>query len=115
MIKDSAIAGTVRDWHLLGGLGTCTATERVARLLLADATGLTPVHVCRTLRGMRTDGLLVFTKGHLRVMDWGRLIEIAGMSGAGTPQPLSASRTGTPQRPLPHLGKPTAQDAFVTH
>jgi CRP-like cAMP-binding protein len=132
---------TISDWHLLGGLGTCTATERIARLLLAlgsrqrqndavnaldialpvsqtliaDATGLTPVHVCRTLRGMRTDGLLVFTKGHLRVMDWGRLIEIAGMSGAGTPQPLSASRTGAPQRPLPHLGKPAALDAFVTH
>jgi CRP-like cAMP-binding protein len=130
---------TISDWHLLGGLGSCTAMERVARLLLslgsrqhadapvntldialpvsqmliADATGLTSVHVCRTLKDMRTAGLLVFTKGRLRVLDWDRLIEIAGMNDAGRPQPMSASRTGEPQRPLPDFGKSTAPDAFI--
>ena len=40
----------------------------------------TGIHVCRTLKDMRTAGLLVFTKGRLRVLDWDRLIEIAGMT-----------------------------------
>lgn len=112
-------AETISDWRLLGGLGTCTATERIARLLvalcqrqnretgacvddarvdefalpisqtvIADATGLTSVHVCRTLKEMRAAGLLSFTKGRLRVMDWPRLAGLAEMSE--TPAPSSA-------------------------
>ncbi|MFS2014204.1 Crp/Fnr family transcriptional regulator [Azospirillum sp. CT11-132] len=112
-------AETISDWRLLGGLGTCTATERVARLLvalcqrqrresgacvdddsvdefalpisqtvIADATGLTSVHVCRTLKEMRAAGLLSFTKGRLRVMDWPRLADLAEMTE--TPAPSSA-------------------------
>jgi len=101
-------AETISDWRLLGGLGTCNATERIARLLLAlcqrqnrafgtgedefalpitqtliaDATGLTSVHVCRTLKEMRAVGLLSFMKGRLRIMDWSRLAELAEMSGS---------------------------------
>ncbi|CAO3425332.1 Crp/Fnr family transcriptional regulator [Azospirillum endophyticum] len=104
-------AETISDWRLLGGLGTCNAAERIARLLLllcqrqsrasgvcedefalpisqtliADATGLTSVHVCRTLKELRTAGLLTFTKGRLRVMDWPRLADLAEMSE--TPEP----------------------------
>lgn len=111
-------AETISDWRLLGGLGTCNAAERIARLLLAlcqrqsgtgasvdefalpisqtliaDATGLTSVHVCRTLKEMRAEGLLSFTKGRLRVMDWPRLANLAEMTE--TPTPYSAF----PQQP----------------
>ena len=104
-------AETISDWRLLGGLGTCTAAERIARLLfalcqrqlreagggvdefalpisqtvIADATGLTSVHVCRTLKEMRAAGLLSFTKGRLRVMDWQRLAGLAEMTAEPTP------------------------------
>lgn len=123
---------TISDWRLLGGLGTCTATERIARLLLAlynrqrrkiasdmpvsdrpasdmpdvalpisqvliaDATGLTPVHVCRTLKEMRTAGLLSFAKGRLRVLDRARLTELAEMGDALAPQAPSR-RTELPR------------------
>lgn len=106
-------AETIADWRLLGGLGTCNATERIARLLLAlcqrqshafdtceeefalpitqtliaDATGLTPVHVCRTLKEMRAAGLLSFLKGRLRVMDWSRLAKLAELTETWAPDP----------------------------
>lgn len=106
-------AETISDWRLLGGLGTCTATERIARLLvalcqrqiretgagveefalpisqtvIADATGLTSVHVCRTLKEMRAAGLLSFAKGRLRVMNWPRLADLAEMTAAPVPCP----------------------------
>ncbi|MFC5357888.1 Crp/Fnr family transcriptional regulator [Azospirillum himalayense] len=115
-------AETISDWQLLGGLGTRTAAERIARLLLAlynrqrertapdisdvtlpisqvliaDATGLTPVHVCRTLKEMRTAGLLSFAKGHLRVLDRMRLTELAEMNDATAPQPLAKQDVSLP-------------------
>ncbi|MGQ9369024.1 Crp/Fnr family transcriptional regulator [Azospirillum sp. ST 5-10] len=90
-------------WNHLGALGQQTAQERIANLLLdlhrrvsvqqghreaavhvplnqvliADATGLTSVHVCRTLKRMRAAGLLDFAKGSLHVLDGRRLEAIA--------------------------------------
>jgi CRP-like cAMP-binding protein len=90
-------------WNHVGALGQQTALGRVANLLLdlhrrvaaqcetdgpgvhlpinqihiADATGLTPVHVCRTLKQMRLEGLLEFHKGRLVLIDPNRLAEIA--------------------------------------
>ncbi|MBP2312711.1 Crp/Fnr family transcriptional regulator [Azospirillum soli] len=90
-------------WNHVGALGHQTAQGRVANLLLdlhrrvtahrnpkdsvlhiplnqvhiADATGLTPVHVCRTLKQLRTEGLLDFRKGALVLLDPERLAEIA--------------------------------------
>lgn len=90
-------------WNHLGALGQQTAQERIANLLLelyrrvlaqqrhpepavriplnqvliADATGLTPVHVCRTLKRMRLAGLLDFTRGELMILDSQRLQAIA--------------------------------------
>jgi len=40
---------------------------------LADATGLTPVHVNRTLQEMRSDGLLTWIDGEVVIPDWQRL------------------------------------------
>jgi CRP-like cAMP-binding protein len=103
---------TISDWRLLCGLGTCSAVERIARLvlalysrisspgdigqteitlpisqgLIADATGLTAVHVCRMLKDMRNAGLLTFTRGHLHLIDLARLADMAQMGDIVPPQ-----------------------------
>ena len=45
---------------------------------IADATGLTTVHVNRTLRSLREEGLISIERRHLTVNDWKRLQEAAG-------------------------------------
>ena len=45
---------------------------------IGDALGLTSVHVCRVLRELREEGVLVLKRGLLRLLDPGRLIEIVG-------------------------------------
>jgi CRP-like cAMP-binding protein len=90
-------------WNHVGALGQQSAMGRVANLLLdlhrrvvaqceangptlhlpinqihiADATGLTSVHVCRTLKQLRLERLLEFNKGQLVLLDPARLAEIA--------------------------------------
>jgi CRP-like cAMP-binding protein len=90
-------AGICREW--LVGLGRRSARSRMAHLLcevvaraqrlglvsrgrclfpvtqaeLADALGLTPVHVSRVLRDMSLAGYATFTRGRLEVHDWTRL------------------------------------------
>ena len=44
---------------------------------LADATGLTSVHVNRMLRELREQGLLTFRGGRVAIHDWERLQEVA--------------------------------------
>ena len=58
--------GAVRD-----GLITLPITQEQ----LADCTGLTAVHTNRTLQSLRRDGLIHFTNGILRVLDWTGLRE----------------------------------------
>jgi CRP-like cAMP-binding protein len=43
---------------------------------LADALGLTPVHVNRVLRGLREEGTATFRDRRLQIHDWERLREI---------------------------------------
>ncbi len=45
---------------------------------LADATGLTSVHVNRTLKEMRQNGLITLQGGRLTVHDWAELTSVAG-------------------------------------
>jgi hypothetical protein len=40
---------------------------------LADATGMTPVHVNRTLKALRQDGLAAMQTRHVEILDWDRL------------------------------------------
>jgi CRP-like cAMP-binding protein len=42
---------------------------------LADATGLSTVHVNRTLQDLRGEGLITLRAGSLSVLDWDRLRE----------------------------------------
>ena len=88
-----------REWTL--NLGQRTAYERISHLLLelyvrlktvgltwngtcdfpltqvdiADATGLTPVHVNRTLQELRRDDLIVLERKQLHIPDFNRLTE----------------------------------------
>ena len=45
---------------------------------IGDATGLTAVHVCRTLRKLKTAGAIEMGRGWLRIVDRGLMAEIAG-------------------------------------
>jgi CRP-like cAMP-binding protein len=47
---------------------------------LADATGLSPLHVNRTLKQMREEGLIEFNRRELKVLDPGRLREVASFN-----------------------------------
>ena len=47
---------------------------------LADATGLTPVHVNRMLKKLRDNELLTFRNGQVAVHDWDRLQRVAEFS-----------------------------------
>ena len=90
-----------REWTL--NIGQRTAYERIAHLLaelfirlrsvgltqgdscdfpitqtdIADATGLTPVHVNRTLQELRKDRVIELERKRLRIPDLERLMEVA--------------------------------------
>jgi CRP-like cAMP-binding protein len=101
-------AAIFREWMV--NLGRRSAFERIAHLLcemmtrmravgltrgdtcelpitqsqMADALGLSLVHINRTLRELREDGLIGLTRGILTIRDWHRLCEISGFE-LGTP------------------------------
>ena len=90
-----------REWTL--NLGQRSAYERLAHLLveiylrlqtigrtqdgrcdfpltqndLADATGLTSVHVNRTLQELRKDGLIELERKQLQILDLERLMDVS--------------------------------------
>lgn len=47
---------------------------------LADATGLTPVHVNRSLKALEADGLIVRNRRFIGIPDWERLRDESGFS-----------------------------------
>ena len=49
---------------------------------IGDATGLTSVHVNRTLRALRDEGVIEQDRKHLTVRNWPRLRQIAGFDAA---------------------------------
>ena len=62
----------------LVGRGTRTQFEcPITQYHLADALGLSAVHVNRVLRELREQGLLTFQKGQVTVHDFDRLVELA--------------------------------------
>lgn len=65
------------------GLGTPTGFDLpFTQEQIADATGLTPVHVNRMIRALREDGVTEIGNGNLRVIDWSGLRKIAGFDAA---------------------------------
>lgn len=64
---------------------------------IGDALGLTAVHVCRTLRKLRDDGILSLSNGMLAVLDLDRLRVVSGAHraselGGGKIRPVGAAR-----------------------
>lgn len=55
-----------------------TCTMPLSQILLADALGLTPVHVNRVLRAFRNDGVMHLAHGRLVIDDIARLVHMAG-------------------------------------
>lgn len=104
MWRDTLVdAATYRDWLL--GVGRRTAEERMAHLFcemyvrsravglvadeatcdwplsqaeMADALGLSLVHVNRTLQTLRSQSLVTLSKGRLEIKDWDGLCELSG-------------------------------------
>ena len=63
----------------LVGLGDRTGFDcPLTQYHLADALGLSAVHVNRVLRHLREDGLVTFRKGHVAFDDFSGLVELAG-------------------------------------
>jgi CRP-like cAMP-binding protein len=86
------------------GLGTRTYFElHTTQEQLADAAGLTSVHVNRTLQDLRRDGLLKFERGRVEVPEWDQLTAVAEFDPAylllGNLTHRIASSTGP--RPAP--------------
>ncbi len=68
-------------WHRLFVVGIASPTGYpcpLSQYLIADATGLTAIHVNRVLRELREGGLLTFRHGHVRFHDFERLLELTG-------------------------------------
>lgn len=94
--------GTMRAW--ITSMGRRTSIERVAhlmcelylrarniglaeethlelplsQLLLADALGMTPVHLNRVLKKLRIAGAMTLKRGSLIIIDPGKLVQTAG-------------------------------------
>jgi len=65
----------------LAGLGSTSGYEfPMTQEQLADAAGLTPVHVNRTLRALEADGLIVRNKRFVQIPDWERLRDTSGFN-----------------------------------
>ena len=100
--RDTLVTGAIhREWVV--NLGQRDATSRLAHVFcemmlrseaaglaqsrscplpltqqdLAEATGLSLVHVNRTIQDLRGQGLITFGQGRLTVLDWQRLVEVA--------------------------------------
>ena len=65
----------------VAGLGSTSGYELpMTQEQLADATGLTAVHVNRTLKAMDAEGLIKREKRFVLIPDWERLRDVAGFS-----------------------------------
>ena len=67
-------------YRLVGGAADGSFPFPVTQEELADATGLTPVHVNRTLQQLREDGLIALRSKTLTVLDPAELKRVAGFS-----------------------------------
>jgi CRP-like cAMP-binding protein len=73
-------------WRRLFAVGIATPTGYACPLsqyLIADATGLTPIHVNRVLRELREGGLLTFRHGYVKFHDFDRLAQLTGFETPG--------------------------------
>jgi CRP-like cAMP-binding protein len=65
------------------GLGSAARFELpMTQEQIADATGLTPVHVNRMLRALSEDGVIARGNGEVRIADWSRMRAVADFDPA---------------------------------
>jgi hypothetical protein len=50
----------------------------ISQIVVADALGMTPVHVNRTLKALRVAGAMTLKRGKLSISDPLKLVQIAG-------------------------------------
>jgi CRP-like cAMP-binding protein len=50
----------------------------LSQLVLADALGMTPVHINRVLKELRLSGAMAVKRGSVTILDTGKLVQIAG-------------------------------------
>ena len=50
----------------------------LSQIILADALGMTPVHINRVLKELRLAGAMALKRGHLEIIDPIKLVQIAG-------------------------------------
>ncbi|MDQ3245558.1 MAG: Crp/Fnr family transcriptional regulator [Pseudomonadota bacterium] len=69
----------------------------VTQIELADATGLTVVHVNRCLQSLRREEVVIWTRRHFRILNWDCLQKLAGFNDSylklQAPWPGNAGRT----------------------
>lgn len=67
LVRRAEIVGLVKDktYHLA-----------ITQGHFADATGMSLVHVNRSIKTLRSDGVIEWTKGTIKILDWPALIEI---------------------------------------
>ncbi len=63
--------------HPAGGADGCMMTLPLTQIELADATGMTTVHVNRTLRVLEEQGFIRRHRRQITIPDWRRLTELA--------------------------------------
>ena len=73
---------TITRLRAVGLSDGLTCDLPITQTELADATGLSPVHVNRSVQSLRRDGLISFRAGSLTVKDWGGLVEAGGFDPA---------------------------------
>lgn len=93
------------------GMGSRASFELpVTQSQLGEATGLTAVHVNRTLQEIRSKGLLSFSQGRVEIPDWGSVAAVAEFDPAylmlgGPPQRIVSSDAGGERVELLHRGR----------
>jgi CRP-like cAMP-binding protein len=65
-------------YKVLGKLQGGTFPFPISQVDLSDALGITPVHLNRTLRWLRRDGLLSINFPEMTIENWDELCEVAG-------------------------------------
>jgi CRP-like cAMP-binding protein len=63
---------------------------------VADFTGMTAVHACRTLRELRNCGVIELRRRRLRIIDFPRLVRMAAFDANYLEDPMAETASGQP-------------------
>lgn len=78
---------------------------------VADFTGMTAVHACRTLRDLRSAGVIELCRRRLRIIDFPRLVRMAAFDANYLEEPIAAAASVPPtptSAPAAALERPAA-------